>query len=59
MCFRLAEKPSPRPPEINPIDQFSAQVSKRILDRNHKDKVISALQRLEYNGGSVSDQTLR
>eukprot|EP00794_Sanderia_malayensis_P005702 gene5702-6404_t len=30
------------------------QVSKRMLDRNHKEKVISALQRIEYNGGKES-----
>eukprot|EP00112_Aurelia_sp_Birch-Aquarium-sp1_P012917 Seg2721.2 transcript_id=Seg2721.2/GoldUCD/mRNA.D3Y31 product="PACRG-like protein" protein_id=Seg2721.2/GoldUCD/D3Y31 len=39
-------------PALNPHLKFVLpQVSKRILDRNHKDKVISALQRLEYNGG--------
>lgn len=35
------------------------QISKRILDRNHKDKVTSALQRLEYNGGKETVATIK
>lgn len=29
------------------------QISRKILDRNHKEKVTTALQQLEYNGGKV------
>merc|ERR1711993_225058 len=37
---------------LNPhLNAVLPQISRKVLDRKHKDKVITALQKLEYNGG--------
>ncbi|XP_065071954.1 PACRG-like protein [Rhopilema esculentum] len=47
-------------PELNPhLKSVLPQISRRILDRNHRDKVFSALQRLEYNGGKESTKIIK
>jgi hypothetical protein len=37
---------------------FWLQVSKRMMDKKYKDRITEAVQRLEQNGGKVSDTIL-